>query len=69
MRVDGAHGEVQQVFVNGIACRRTSRASWTGCSRAGRGAVGVDRRRPVTVWAQLEELWDETIERGSRCAT
>ena len=66
MRVDGVHGEVEQVFVNGIDVSPYV-ASELDRLHPERVAVrsmttAADR---VAVWAQLEALWDETLERGA----
>jgi hypothetical protein len=66
MHVDGPHGEVQQVFVNGIDVSPyvTSELDRLFPERVAVRSVSTVADR-VTVWAQLVELWDETIERGS----
>jgi hypothetical protein len=66
MRVDGVHGEVEQVFVNGIDVSPyvTSELDRLFPERVAVRSVptAADRR---TVWARLDERWDETIARGS----
>ncbi|HXH77689.1 DinB family protein [Nocardioides sp.] len=66
MHVDGPHGEVQQVFVNGIDVSPyvTSELDRLFPERVAVRSVSTaaDRR---TVWARLEGLWDETLERDS----
>ncbi len=66
IRIDGLHGAVEQVFVNGIDVspyvtgeldrlfpeRRAVRSMSTAADR-------------VEVWARLETLWEETLERGA----
>ncbi len=66
MRIDGLHGEVEQVFVNGIDVSPYV-ASELDRLHPERVAVrsmetAADR---VMVWARLESLWDETLARGA----
>lgn len=66
MHVDGIHGEVEQVFVNGIDVSAYV-ASELDRLHPERVAVrtmqtAADR---VAVWARLESLWDETLSRGA----
>lgn len=66
MRVDGIHGEVEQVFVNGIDVSPYV-ASELDRLHPERVAVrtmatAADR---VAVWTRLESLWDETLARGA----
>lgn len=66
MRVDGAHGEVEQVFVNGIDVSPYV-ASELDRLHPERVAVRsmVTAADHVSVWAQVQALWDETLSRGA----
>lgn len=66
MRVDGIHGEVEQVFVNGIDVSSYVAGEldrlFPERVAVRSMATAADR---VAVWARLESLWDETLERGA----
>lgn len=66
MRVDGVHGEVEQVFVNGIDVSPyvVSELDRLFPERVALREMSTAADR-VAVWTQLAELWDQTIERGS----
>ena len=66
MRVDGAHGEVEQVFVNGVDVSPYV-ASELDRLHPERVAVRsmVTAADHVAVWEQVQALWEETLQRGA----
>lgn len=66
MRVDGVHGEVEQVFVNGIDVSPYVMAELDRLfpERVAVRTMSTPADR-VAAWARIEELWDETLARGS----
>jgi hypothetical protein len=66
MHVDGIHGEVEQVFVNGIDVSPyvTSELDHLFPERVAVRSVRTAADR-VAVWARLESLWDDTLARGA----
>jgi len=66
MRVDGLHGEVEQVFVNDIDVSPyvASELDRLFPERIALRSMATAADR-VAVWARLGELWDETLSRGS----
>ncbi len=66
IQVDGLHGAVEQVFVNGIDVSPyvMSELDRLFPERVGLRAMSTASDR-VAMWAQLAQLWDETLMRGS----